>query len=1099
MQSHGNLRAQLISAFNVRQEMDDLLGPGRGTVRRCWNKAGHSHEDKSPSLSFNPQTGAWRCHACQEKGDIFTLHMRLTKQSFPETFKALLAKYNIYVPDSERDHRGKGPVGDRRAPLEEAPVLAKLQAARETWTPQLLAFMRTRYGLLSDTIVFYHLGRSQVDGRVWIPVFARRVNEEGDNNALSGRGRIVNIRKHDCFRRYCFWQHRSSPRVERVRPQEITEEDLAQQEYGDWKPSYTNEPPHCKVLSVKGYGGIYLYPFEQLLYSKPETTVYVVGGELKALLLIQQGVCAVSFTGGEGSVEENFLPYFLGRKVRVLMDPDEAGCAAATKLSRVLANAGAYVEKGIWPGDLTARLPEKGDVTDLLRLHSWNAAVLDSHLMWVEIDAQLVDDDLALPQQETFGLKEGVWEDMTVVPFQTLVDPQHLGEWVRTPALISGRGDAPYAVPRKANITCEAGKKSGSPFCISCSLPGNGFVHRFEFPTEGQLALLGSTTETVRAKLIEKAGIPRKCRLPDVQVENSAVETCVLTPTLDVYEDYGSGGDLSPKHDRSFEFRHQPAVLLSEARIKIVENSAYEFGGVIIPEPKTGRFTYAIREYRPLDNHVLHYKPNAQLEGELRERMFARGRQGPEVLAWLISQVRDHLLHLYEQDEMVLTLLMTYFLPFSFKLGQFTCERVCPSVLLLGDSNTGKSTTVAKLMRHYRAGRYADLGSKATFAGLIGGNMSIGGAATGKMQFTWGLLPTSHRGLVVLDEYNKLSEDDIGALTNTISSGVAERVTVNGNRRTMCWVRLLYLANPRNARPLATFANPLDAAFQIAGTPQDLGRIDFVHVQPTIRNIQSLNQQHVPTEELGYTSDLARYHLQWAWSLQPDQIKIVRPDHVFTRAIHLVNRYNSHPLLYPAQAKFKIARLAAGVAALLLSLDDKGRLIVQPEHVEFVAQLFEQCYDRYFSGQYIGAVQGMPTVPEVPPEPKPEKEKEKSSKEKAPPKEKGQQPLKPSPPPPETRLPGMLPVALTSILDRVPDARSLQFLVLAPRWSRDDILDAFQRNQTLAFQFLSVAQLQLGLITNDRGFFKPQTHDWPMLIGGYLAEREKQLNERSME
>src|SRR4051812_18417343 len=50
------------------------------------------HEEKHPSFSVNIENGAFRCHACNERGgDVLAFHMRRYELSFKEAARELCA------------------------------------------------------------------------------------------------------------------------------------------------------------------------------------------------------------------------------------------------------------------------------------------------------------------------------------------------------------------------------------------------------------------------------------------------------------------------------------------------------------------------------------------------------------------------------------------------------------------------------------------------------------------------------------------------------------------------------------------------------------------------------------------------------------------------------------------------------------------------------------------------------------------------------------------------------------------------------------------------------------------------------------------------
>jgi len=1044
-----NVKSLLVDALNPTSEFDELLGSGKGNVRRCFNSGNHTNGDKSPSLSFNPKHGGWKCHTCGEHGDIFSLYMKMKGWDFPTTLQNLLQKYGLWKKagnNTKPVYAKQVKAGDKTSKFNivaDAKVRDSVISAVAWWDTDAprLQFMMGRYGINKETLQKYCIGydKHPGSGRVLIPVFVdvsgRGINKDG--RALGALHRIVNVRKHDVFRTFCVWEHESStkenPVVSRKRPDIITPQCLTDQELWGWQPKW--DGGLGKVISVKGHGGPYLYPM-QVMYDSP--FVYVVGGELKALLLNQLGVPAVAWTGGEGQYAEELLPLFIGKSVRVLLDVDQTGVdgtfgrepgtngpndKGVVGLAQVLANVGASVEAGRWPAEVAAELPDKGDVTDFLKKAGWDAAALE-YLDWVKVERQ------ELPLTEDVGgvgaahKREVLWDDMRQVAFRDLVNPVNVGAWVRFDGMVSGRGEAPYVVPRRCEVSCVVGRTDPMPICKGCRLPSAGYQTFVELTAEQQVEMVGTPKDIIQKLLAGSLGVPVKCTFAEYRIDQSAVEQVIFTPTVDIHSPTGDD-----KTD--FEFSHRSGFLIREDRIEIRENTTYTFGGHLISNPKTSQFTIAIREFKAAHGDILHHQNNDEMSERLRGVVHGDGTVTERIFS-LVADVRDYVTKIYGSDEMTLAILLSYFLPFQIKIGDQNSERVCPAVMVLGDTTVGKSTVTKNLNRHFGAGRFKTMDAKPTFVGLVGGNIPHGN----RMAFSWGLLPTSHRAHVGLDEFSKLPLEDVGRLTNLLSSGMAERLTANGDRSTLAHVRMLYLTNPRGSKSLKS-VDAYEAALEVMGTVQDLGRLEYLHIQHELRDRSLFTRQHVPAGEHRWTTDLARYHLGWAWSLTRDRIRIVDPQHVLVRAAELSERFGGNTLLLPAMARFKVARLAAGLAGLVYSTDGYN-LVVGREHVDAACDFIERNYSKFLH-------------------------------------------LKSS----MATLPG----DIVKLFDQVRRYENLHFLTVAERFSRDDVSDVLDNMG--AQHFIRLAHMTHGLLTKDGRFYRFTDDRIKERIAEYLTTRKE--------
>mgnify|MGYP003149760704 CR=1 FL=1 len=435
-----------------------------------------------------------------------------------------------------------------------------------------------------------------------------------------------------------------------------------------------------------------------------------------------------------------------------------------------------------------------------------------------------------------------------------------------------------------------------------------------------------------------------------------------------------------------------------------------------------------------MDGDVFSYKFSHEKHEELKRALWTDCDNNSEVIWRTVRDLKDHILFKYGQNTMIMVEWMSWFMPFQFRIGQYLCHKVCPEVMVLGPTRVGKSTMAKDLSVHFGAGRYADCGANTTFVGLIGGNADIGNSRV----FTWGLIPTSHGGVVILDEYNKLSYDVMGGLTNQKSSGIAERITNSGVRKTKAFVRYLTLCNPRGRKKLEAYQTPMEAAIDVVGTPQDLARIDFLYCAKTVKDPTILNTFHAAEVEHRYKRELARYHLKWVWSLGKNTINFKDPKYVLDTAYKLSGELGTIPLIQPAESKFKIGRVAIAVASMCYSYDKAtGGVIVENEHVDLAYKLFTSVYGGYAKNASIKS--------------------------------------------------GKIPEDIISLFDQVKDWRRLRVLSTSDRWGKDDIDFIFGAKNSGSFKFL--VQLEHCLVRRQGSFFIPIAEEFPELIAEYINER----------
>ncbi len=65
------------------------------------------HQEKSPSFHVLDQKGLFKCFGCGEKGDVFTLAMKLEGLSFPEAVEKFAEIAGVQLPKDDYDNRGE--------------------------------------------------------------------------------------------------------------------------------------------------------------------------------------------------------------------------------------------------------------------------------------------------------------------------------------------------------------------------------------------------------------------------------------------------------------------------------------------------------------------------------------------------------------------------------------------------------------------------------------------------------------------------------------------------------------------------------------------------------------------------------------------------------------------------------------------------------------------------------------------------------------------------------------------------------------------------------------------------------------------------------
>ena len=184
-------------------------------------------------------------------------------------------------------------------------------------------------------------------------------------------------------------------------------------------------------------------------------------------------------------------------------------------------------------------------------------------------------------------------------------------------------------------------------------------------------------------------------------------------------------------------------------------------------------------------------------------------------------------------------------------------------------------------------------------------------------------------------------------MSDVRASGMA-RLTKIQQEVTFARTRLLWLGNPRSGG-MDQYTYGVDALRPLIGNPEDIARFDLAMALSKYDVPPGEFNKRLSVGELKYTSEACHTLLMWVWTRQPDQVVWARgaEDAVYKTAMDLGGRYvEDPPLVQAANARIKIARMAAALAARTFSCDDSGeRIVISKEHVQDAAKFMDIVYE----------------------------------------------------------------------------------------------------------------------------------------------------------
>ena len=884
------------------------------------------HKDKSPSLSVSRENGGWKCHGCQESGDVFAAWMKIKDVEFGPALREVagwIGDPSLVPKRTVKEATKKG----GSVEIKDEKVLKDLATAQADILSYELVMSKLadNYGINPESVVRFKLGFDRNSYRLWIPVY--------------NKGRLVGIRKHDIMRAHCVWiqgtpEHKGQPASADfvLRTDKPEDPELWKSYHGSslcrnakkYGGKVTKQGG--KVLGVKGHNGLTLYPSDVLGVKKldlddaqsgEQRWLVLTGGELKAVYLNQNGVPATTFTGGEGRFTKAWLMKFNGLDVDVCMDADKAGKDGAEIVAKELTK---YARK-VRIIDLPA-----GDVNDYYREKGWD---FDD---WDELPRRVV--------------KDGSKRMSQLIKFKDLRDASLVGKEVQFRSIVAGSGDTPFFVPSEMHAICRKGSLTPIPKCAECKLAHVGFESKIEIPAEDLIAIRSKGPGRQEKHLREQvAGIPERCPHPDVTFKSLRIAEIGLVKDVDTINEWNEA-------DQGQWFVQRVYYV---DKGDIPENEPVQCFGKIIADPVDSRATMVLRRMQQVRRSFEVDRVSATTEAMLA--CIPGGNRSPEAIAerieWYTEEFEQRVTHIYEQRGLILGSLLLWFMPIRFKLFNKPNEKVSAEVLLIGDTRAGKTSVGKAMLRHFKAGRFVQC-EGATFAGLVGGSGEHGS----KKFFTWGVLPSQDGGFVLMDEIDDIVRSGVfGQLTSIRSDGVASRVIAGGVRQASARLRMLMASNPLGNRRMRTYSSTMYAVSELLKAPQDVARYEYAIgvYRPDDPEIYNITPDERPTP---YRSDYAAEHARWAWRQMP-HLQGGVADKVMAMSTMVSNEFRELVLLTASEARWKVARIACAVAALCYSTAG-GRVLVNEHHVDIAGQFLrsiygskEFAYDRYVKNETV--------------------------------------------------------------------------------------------------------------------------------------------------
>jgi len=666
-----------------------------------------------------------------------------------------------------------------------------------------------------------------------------------------------------------------------------------------------------KMLNLPGHGTAVLFRPDIL---RDAQEVVITEGETDCILLNQTGIPAVTHTAGAGTFRAAWAQSFVDKDVWICYDADDAGRKGAKRVESILKEFARNV--------FVINLPmtTKGaDITDYIHLEGHSEREF-RELMSDALDRGGVA-TVSTPVAKT-GDRANLGDSMS---------QGNQNKVLELTVSIAGKQQEPYTAPKLITATCDQSKGAACTMCPIAARNGQAEIEIRE--DDDQLFRFIDVAEQRRKILLREITGARCSDRVEFEVdENYHVEELLVQPSVDDRRD-----DETQQPVRRTAFSISTHASTVNRKVRLV--------GKNVPDPKTGKLRFMSWLNEPVEMDIDKFEMTPERKTML-EAFQPRADQSPlDKCFEIAADMAENVTHIYGRDILHVGYDLVWHSVLSFKIGDMLIDKGWLEMGVVGDTRTGKSEIGARLIKHYRSGTLQSCEGM-SFAGLVGGVQQI----DGRWHMTWGVIPMNDRRLVILDEVSGLKEKDVIEQMSSIrSSGIAQ-VTKIASEETSARTRLAWIMNPADGSMVGD--NPMagmGAIRTVVPNSEDVARFDFVmatakgDVDTKVINA-GFSEHHSPE----YSSEASETLVKWVWSLTRNDVVVseAAQKQVIKSSMEMGERYISDPpLIQSENVRFKLLRIAAAIAARTFSVNRRGKLLVNAEHIRDAVRFLDKVYE----------------------------------------------------------------------------------------------------------------------------------------------------------
>lgn len=650
------------------------------------------------------------------------------------------------------------------------------------------------------------------------------------------------------------------------------------------------------------------FPIEQLEFD----TILVCGGLLKAAaaaeVLNKHDIGAISPTVSENDWPNELTSRLQGKLIYVNADVDKTGEKYSELRCRIIKSVARGIHKVTFTPEMVGNL-EHGDINDFLYFGGDLFKLLLETPEWVIVPGAELQDDQ--PKH---------------MSFRDAFSNTNVGTRVEFTGVVTGIAGNHFDIAQEVEVTCPRDKD----YCMLCDVNSQIFANNSTNMKIGKehpviLGLIGEKDDELPSRYKKAFKIPRPCR------ECSFKEKkwySVMEVRLD--EQVEPTSRVEPLTDKVGWLVDGPHNL---------DSQAYILTGRHYPSPKNQLAQMIISNCDPTKDALDSFSPLTSENFTVFQPKEWTVESLTERLNEIYSDFEANVTRIYLRRDLHLTYDLAYHSVLHFNFGDSLDNRGWAEVLVIGDTEQGKSHIIEMMLKHYGLGFKIDSKS-VTPAGL-----TIGLEKSYSKHFAvLGAFPKNDRKLIIFEELKGMKQETFQSLTEVRSSGFVQTTKIkNATRRAR--VRIIAISNPPDRREIESYSFGIESALGLIGTHEDLRRFDIVYIagkNDIDRKLLNELLSNPPKAEHKYTDDLSQQLILKAWKCE--QVEFEDLNLILSLTGKLVEKFgHGPPVLGANSSHLKVAKLAAALAARTASYSGEI-LIVRNCHVEYITQFLDRIY-----------------------------------------------------------------------------------------------------------------------------------------------------------